>query len=114
LRPFSLYLSRENLEIAEQLKPRLEHVEVVVVVFDTRARAYWWRNTQPDAAPFYRRFPAAAPDPPLRVTRTMGQHTQGRVPVSSCASGARTAPDTLRLLQQNLPTADSCAAAKSD
>jgi hypothetical protein len=27
-------VSRENLEIAEQLKPRLEHVEVVVVVFD--------------------------------------------------------------------------------
>src|SRR6516164_11282332 len=27
-------LSRENLEIAEQLKPRLEHVQVVVVVFD--------------------------------------------------------------------------------
>jgi hypothetical protein len=27
-------VSRENLEIGDQLKPRLEHVEVVVVVFD--------------------------------------------------------------------------------
>ena len=30
-------LSRENLEIAEQLKPRLEHVEVIFVVFDNSA-----------------------------------------------------------------------------
>ena len=27
-------LSRENLEIAEQLKPRLEHLEIVVIMFD--------------------------------------------------------------------------------
>jgi hypothetical protein len=27
-------LRRENLEVAKQLKPRCEHVEVVVVVFD--------------------------------------------------------------------------------
>src|SRR5437899_11387101 len=27
-------LRRENLEVAKQLKPRLEHVEIVAVVFD--------------------------------------------------------------------------------
>jgi hypothetical protein len=27
-------LRHENLEVAKQLKPRLEHVQVVVVVFD--------------------------------------------------------------------------------
>ena len=34
LQPFSLSLERENLEIADPLKAHLEHVEVVVVVFD--------------------------------------------------------------------------------
>src|SRR5262245_8299602 len=32
--PFLTVLRRENLEIAKQLKARLEHVDVVVVVFD--------------------------------------------------------------------------------
>jgi len=31
--PFAVF-RRQNLEIAEQLEPHLEHVEVVVVVFD--------------------------------------------------------------------------------
>jgi hypothetical protein len=34
LAAFLAVLRRENLEVAKQLKPRLEHVEVVVVVFD--------------------------------------------------------------------------------
>src|SRR5438093_3191101 len=36
LAPFLAVLRRQNLEIAEQLEPHLEHIDVVVVVFDVK------------------------------------------------------------------------------
>jgi hypothetical protein len=36
LAPFLAVLRRQNLEIAQQLEPHLEHIDVVVVVFDVK------------------------------------------------------------------------------
>ncbi len=36
LAPFLAVLRRQNLEIAQQLEPHLEHIDVVVVVFDIK------------------------------------------------------------------------------
>src|SRR5262245_57752454 len=95
-------LRRQNLEIAEQLEPHLEHVEVVVVVFDVEdldhdAAFIRWLRTHARAQPLGRRTVKTEPLPGALATVTS--------PPIICAS--------LRVIERPSPVPPKCLAVEA-